>query len=176
MAGRPFQRFVLGAGLAVGLVGVVSCTVDFGEGVPPPDDTFAPGVDLRPSEDMVAIRFRNLTADEAVNVEFYATNDSLEDLPDDLFVDDNLLTTSIGVAGTGIIQPWQVDAIEFPCTANLTIGTHGGRFVDSESGEPRGIGTPRWAQEGPLGLCGAVVTLEFAGDGVEFTTVLSIGD
>lgn len=175
MAKGRFRRFLRGSGLAAGLAGVVSCTIDLEREVPVPDGTSSSEIELRPSEDTVAIRFRNLTADEAVNVEFHATNELLQDLPDDLFLAENLVTTSIGVAGTGIIQPWQQDVIEFPCTANLTVGTRGGSFADSESGEPRGAGTPRWAQEGPLGLCGAVVTFDFIGDGAEFTTVLSIG-
>lgn len=176
MAKVRFRYFLLGSGVAVGLAGTVSCTIHFEDEGPVPDGTSSLGIDLQPNEDTVAIRFRNLTADEAVDVEFHATNESLQDLPDDLFVAENLVTTSVGVAGTGIIQPWQQDAIEFPCTANLTIGTRGGSFTDSESGEPRGVGTPRWAQEGPLGLCGAVVTFDFIGDGVEFTTVLGIGE
>ncbi len=154
------------SGAAIALAG---CSVDVAAVVPRPAvQTDTPG-------DVVTIRFRNLAVNEAVNVEFYATDDQLEDLPDDLFVPANRITANIGVAGTGIIEPMDADSIEFPCTATLTLGTTGGSFADNETGEPRGVGTPRWAQQGPLGLCHGVVTFEFSGDGVDFRTALTIG-
>jgi hypothetical protein len=134
-----------------------------------------PGDTVQVPEDMVAIRFANLTIAEAVDVQFYASDGPLDDLPDDLFVPANLVTTNIGVAGTGIIQPWREDFTLLPCTPGFTIGTRGGAFLDDESGEPRGVGTARWAQDGPLGLCGSVVTFEYAGRDGEFTTALVIG-
>lgn len=134
-----------------------------------------PGETVQVPEDMVGIRFTNLTITEAVDVQFYASDGPLDDLPDGLFVPGNLVTANIGVAGTGIIQPWREDSTLLPCTPGFTIGTRGGAFADNESGEPRGLGTARWAQEGPLGLCGSVVTFEYAGRDGEFTTTLTIG-
>ncbi len=69
-----------------------------------------------------------------------------------------------------------MDSIDFPCTEGLSIGTLGGIFLDNDSGEQRGVGTARWAQEGPLALCGSVVAFEFAGNSDEFTTTLTVGD
>ena len=126
------------------------------------------------SPDEVLIRFRNLAPVDAVDVEFYATNEALEALPDDLFQDEHRVTASIGIAGTGIIQPFREDAITFPCTADLTVGTAGGHFADNETGEAAGAGTARWAQELPLGLCGRVVTFEFFAQGEGFSTTLTV--
>ncbi len=180
-AKQRFLRCVLATGIAVGCPWGLGCAVDLADVLAWPDDATSP-TDITPSGEgddttleVVTIRFRNLTADEAVNVEFHASQEPLESLPEDLFAEEYLVTTSIGIAGTGIIRPWQEDVIEFSCTANLTIGTPGGSFVDDESGEPRGIGVPRWVQEGPLALCGSVVTFEFSGDGIDFTTSLIIG-
>jgi hypothetical protein len=130
---------------------------------------------LELSQDAVLIRFRNLTGGEAVDVSFHATNAAIGMLPDDLFSDGNLVTANIGVAGTGIVQPLQEDIIDFPCTSTLTIGTQGGTFLDNNSGEVRGAGPPRWAQEGPLSLCGRFVTFVFSKNGEVFQTDLIIG-
>jgi hypothetical protein len=113
------------------------------------------------SPDEVLVRFRNHLTSEAVDVQFYATNEPLGMVPDDLFVEANLVTRSIGLAGRGIIEPRTQDAITFPCTSNLTIGTLGGAFADAETGDALGQGVPRWAQEEPLGLCGTEIAFEF---------------
>lgn len=133
-----------------------------------------PSVTQRP-DDVVTLRFRNSTFDEAVDIEFYATNEPLANIPDDLFVPENLFTASLGVAGTGIVTPLREDVITFPCSVDLTIGTLGGRFLDNETGELRGQGMRRWLEERPLGLCGAIVTFEYAGDEGVFTTILQLG-
>ena len=143
------------------------------------EDLFAPSAASpeRPevSEDTVLVRFRNLTLTDAVNVEFYATNDGVIMLPDDLFVDEHLIAKNLGVAGTGLIQPRREDIIDFPCTSQLVLGTRGGSFVDNDSGMERGVGTARWAQEGPLSLCGGIVTFIFHNTGDEFQTDLIVG-
>ena len=139
------------------------------------DATACSGTDIETPDGFVTVRFRNLTASEAVDVQFYATNERLENWPEDLFDPAYLVTTSIGVAGTGIIRPSQVDIIELPCSDGLTIGTLGGSFVDDESGEPRGVGVPRWAQDGPLPLCNNVVTFDYTSNEGVFSTALSIG-
>ena len=135
----------------------LACSVDIGEAVP----RSAPGVE-ETDQVVVRVRFLNLTASNAVNVEFFASNEPIATLPEDLFLPANRITASIGVAGTGIIQPASQDTIDFPCTPTLTLGTMGGSFVDNETGEPRGIGTARWAQEQPLGLCGGSVTFVYS--------------
>ena len=162
---RKFPLSALAAGLAAAVVG---CSADMAAEPLPPDDG------IQPAEDTVTVRFRNLAVAEAVDVEFYATNEPLENLPDSLFVAENLVTANIEVAGTGIVQPSRQDTIELPCASSLTVGTRGGSFLENESGEPRGTGVARWAQEAPLGLCGSVVTFEFSGSEGEFTTTLTI--
>ena len=103
-------------------------------------------------------------------VEFYVEQEPIDNIPDDLFVAANLITRSIGVAGSGLIPPRSADEITLDCNADLIFGTRGGRFLDAESGDEVGAGEPRWVQEGPLGLCGAVVAIEFFRDGSEFHT------
>lgn len=151
----------------------LGCSLDL-EALVADEETDANAVADRPRSDIVVVRFRNLTVREAVNVEFHATSEPLEVLPDNLFQSENLITASVGVAGTGIIQPQNYDIIELPCGTNLTMGTQGGDFLDNESGEPRGRGVARWIQEGPVALCGSVVTFEFAGDGNSFITLVDI--
>lgn len=126
--------------------------------------------------DQVTLRFRNFTASEAVDVEFFAAEVAPANLPDGLFVEQHRVTASLGVAGTGIVQPLREDVITLPCTPSLTVGVLGGRFLDNETGEFRGTGAQRWLQEGPLSLCGSTVTFEFSGAGDTFTTTVRIGD
>jgi hypothetical protein len=160
--------------IAVALAaGTSGCSVDF-QGLLAGGESQTDTLEGRIRSDIVTVRFRNLTAREAVNVEFHATNDVLTNLPDDLFSPDRLILASVGVAGTGIIEPLNFDVIEMRCTGTLTLGTLGGVFLDNESGELRGRGTARWLEEGPLALCGSVVTFEFLGDGNSFMTVVSV--
>lgn len=176
---HPFQNILIAifASTASTYPGLTSCELDLGSETTPADQTGSPIDDgISPSsEESVTIRFRNLTANEAIDVEFHASSQPLARLPDDLLVAENLVTYSIGVAGTGIIQPLTEDTIVYPCSPGLTIGTAGGSFMDSETGEPRGFGTPRWVEEGPLALCGGVVTFEFVGDDTDFSTILTVG-
>ena len=165
IAGCAICFVAMAPGCSLDLLGLVNGF----SGAQSPADTGA-------SEGMVKIRFRNLLILEAVDVQFYVADTALSNLPDDLFLPENLVTASIGVAGTGIVQPQKDDVIELPCTDNLTIGTQGGRFTDNETGEPRGTGAPRWVQEGPVELCGSIVSFEFSAgesDG-DFNTTLTV--
>jgi len=141
---------------------------------PVPTDDGAPNPD--PSTTIVTVRFRNLAVVEAVNVEFYAANTPLDSVPDDLFVEGNLVTSSIGVAGTGIIEPLREDVLNFPCTSDLVLGTLGGSFLDNETGDLLGMGNQRWAQDSALGLCGREVLLEYGIFSSEFGVRISIND
>lgn len=164
-----------GAGLALAVVVCLSgCGFEIEPGAGRIGDD--PEPDAPAAGDVVTVRFRVFTAQEAVDVEFFATNDPLEVIPGDLFVPANAFSASVGLAGTGIVPPLSEDVILFPCSPTLTLGTTGGTFLDSETGEPRGTGVARWASEGPLGLCGAIVTFEFAGAEDARTTVLTIGN
>jgi hypothetical protein len=165
---------VLSVGMAlVAVVAGVGCSLE----MPTSEAAVSDGDgDTAIGEDTVFVRFWNRTVEEAVDVQFYATNEPLDTLPDDLFVEDNRVTRSIGLAGRGIIEPGMVDAISFPCTENLTLGTAGGEFTEAETGDERGLGTPRWAQQEPLGLCGSVVTFEFFHEGDQYGTRFRLED
>lgn len=122
----------------------------------------------------VTVRFRNLTTSDAVDVEFFATNEPLDNLPDDLFLDSNSVTASIGLAGSGLVGPGQEDEIEFPCTEDLVLGTLGGTFLDDESGETQGTGDQRWSEEGPQFSCGTTIVFEYSTVGDTFVTQLKL--
>lgn len=139
-----------------------------------PDPT--PGGSIGPiTTDEVLIRFRNFSQTDAVNVEFFVSNNALDTLPDDLFVDEHRTSANIGVAGTGILEPLRSDETLFPCTADLVIGTTGGTFIDNDTGEVRGRGDMRWSQDAAVGLCGRRVTFGFEPVDDGFTTRMTIG-
>ena len=152
----------------VAVLGLAGCGIQVTDSDPPAAEV------PDPPPVVVTVRFQNFTLDDAVDVEFFATNDILEMLPDELFAPENHISTSIGVAGTGILQPLTADTIELPCTESTTVGTMGGSFVDNETGEPTGLGVARWAQEGPLGLCGATVTFSYSGGDGEYATNIGV--
>ncbi len=156
--------------------GGAGCAVDlpFDDPTAVLSDDPAPAAD--PKTAIVTIRFRNLAVDEAVNVEFYATNEPLVSLPDDLFVERNLVTAGVGIAGTGILEPLRDDTVEFPCTEHLVVGTLGGTFLDNETGETRGTGVARWAQDAALGLCGHKILFEFVNEFGTFSTRIAVGN
>jgi hypothetical protein len=144
----------------------VDVSQDEGAGAGLPDDS--PG-------ETVAVRFVNLTANEAVDVGFYATNDPVLILPDELLLEVNRVKTSIGVAGTGIIEPQSEDTIELACTADFSLGSTGGAFLDNDTGALLGVGQARWAQNEPLGLCGGTVTFVFHQDDEGYQTAILVG-
>ena len=156
----PFPAILLLAG---------ACAVEMPQGVPVPDGL---GGGL---EDVVSVGFRTLSDSDAVNVEFYVASEPLSNLPGDLFVEANLVTANIGIAGTGIVLPRSSDTVDLPCSDTLTLGTRGGTFFDNESGEQRGVGDPRWAQASSLGLCGGIVVFTFSETANGFATDVSIG-
>ncbi len=145
-----------------------------GDAATQPADELAQSPD--PSITTVTIRFRNFAVTEAVNVEFYASNNPLAEIPDDLFVEENLVTSSIGVAGTGILEPLSEDTLDFLCTGDLVLGSLGGSFLDNETGDQLGEGEPRWAQDSALELCGREVLFEFSSVAGEFSVRISISD
>ncbi|MCH7838657.1 MAG: hypothetical protein IID38_00265 [Planctomycetes bacterium] len=162
-------------GMALGLVclvGGLGCSVELLPFDPPP----GAGSDGSIDDDEVLVRFVNLTADDAVNIQFHATNTKLVAVPDDLFVEENLITRDLGLAGSGLLAPRTQDEITFPCTDELTLGTLRGEFLDAQTGDVRGNGVRRWAREAPLGLCGFVVTFEFDRDGDDVVTRIKLGD
>jgi hypothetical protein len=124
----------------------------------------------------VRVRFRNETT-AAVETQFYATNEPVATIPDDLFVPANLVTVTadagIGVAGRGLLTPNSSDSINLPCTENLLLGTTGGRFQDAEQGTDLGQGPRRWLQAGAVFDCGATITFTYKQEGDGFTVAVS---
>ena len=163
-----FSRGALAIMSALAMCLGTGCSIEFAQEAPRSVD------DPPPEEIVTTIRFRNYGAIEAVDVEFYAATTALADLPADLMVPDNRIQSSVGVAGTGIITPLSEDVIEYPCSADLTVGTAGGQFLDNETGAVLGVGQPRWAEEGPLNLCGHTITFEFYAEGGVYMTLLSL--
>jgi len=127
-----------------------------------------------PADQFVTIAFRNLANADAVNVEFYTTTTPPENLPEGLFTEENLVTASLGVAGTGLLIPGATDVLEIPCNGNLIVGTAGGEFLDNETGETTGRGVPRWLEATSTGLCGAIVGFTFDVNGDTFITTVEL--
>jgi len=140
-----------------------------------PPDAQPPAEDVgRPVDQTVTVAFRNTSVADTVDVQFYAAAVAAEGLPDALFQPENRIIAHVGIAGTGLILPGATDSVEVDCVPGLVIGTAGGRFLDSDSGEVTGESDPRILQVDFLGVCGAVVGLSFnSGDGT-FTTKLEI--
>jgi len=149
------------------------CTIDLAPVVP--SDGGNGGGSQTPDRDTVRVIFRNLTEDEAVEVEFYATEDPLEMIPEGLFADGYLVVRNIGVGGRGVIAPGETDSIQVDCGEGLVLGTRGGLFVDNETGDELGTGTIRWVQEDAQFSCGATIVLEYTSDGDTFETHLLLG-
>lgn len=124
--------------------------------------------------DVVKVIFQNLSTTDAVDVQFFVSQASLIDIMNELFVDENAVSRTIGVAGTGILEPESSDTFERACSDTLTMGTLGGLFFDNETGDSTGAGSPRWFQELGLGLCRSVVTISYASVGDTFTTNITI--
>lgn len=163
---------------AVCLAMIIGCSFDFPIDLvaPPNDESPVTAENDRPSGDVVTVRFNNFSAEEAIDVEFFVTTEELTSLPEQLFTEANRNTASIGIAGTGILEPLFRDIIELPCSPTLSLGTSGGRFLDNETGELRGRGQPRWVQEDALGLCGGTITFEYARDAELFVTRVLISN
>ena len=158
--GRPHVRAKL-LTLALVSLALAGCSSDL-EGVL---STFSDAATLTDDAvldpDSVEARFLNYSFTAAIEVEFYATNVQLDDTTTELFMPEHFVSSGIGLAATGIIEPAHQDSITFPCTASLTLGTAGGRFLDRDTGELLGAGAARWVTDAQLGLCGRVVTFEF---------------
>ena len=162
------------ARVCVLLLVLSGCSTDFFTIDPVNNDS--PDANSSPlGSDEVLVRFRNFADTEAVNVEFYSATGPLATLPDDLFVEENLVTVDIGVAGTGILEPFDTDSLLLPCGSELIIGTTGGTFSDNGSGEVRGTGDARWIQASAVGFCGREVVFDYIGVADGFLTQLTVG-
>jgi hypothetical protein len=170
-------KLAVGLGLWAGLVGCGVIPPAGGDNVNGNDNTgggpVVPNVG-EPSNQQVLVRFLNLSRTEAVDVQFYAAPSGVTTVPADLFAEAFSVTMSVGVAGSSLVTPGAGDQVLMDCTPNLILGTEGGAFRDAESGEPRGVGQPRWVQDSGIGLCGATVTFLYAGGGTQFETRITV--
>jgi hypothetical protein len=134
------------------------------------------------SNDAIIVVFRNLADDEAVDVEFYFAEGPLENVPEDLFLDENRVRDGrviqehdgIGLINSAILAPHEVDGFELSCDRELSLGTSGGMFLDAETGEELGTGARRWAQQGEQFDCGAIIEFTYDSDRDGFTTTLAL--
>ncbi len=162
-----------------GAIGTSGCSIALSGGQPPTNGNGPSGAD----EDAILVRFWNL-ADDVVDVEFYLTEEELENFPEDLFVDDHrihgetvLQGQGIGWANQGTINPGESDTLVLECDGDLSLGTTGGTFLDGDTGEELGQGDRIYLrQEDGLFACGAVIDFTYEADGDEFTTTLSLNN
>lgn len=176
---RPTSLFALC--LAIGLTAALSgCALEFIPDTPNENDNSndngsgenAMGV----PDDSVQVRLRNLTEDQAVDVEVHVTAAPPDVLPDDLFAEENFFGVGIGLGGNGRIGPGEETSIELPCSEGMAVGTLGGAFLDVVAGEQQGHGNQLWLQEGAQFSCGAVILFEFQNDGDDyFATLFLLG-
>ena len=118
--------------------------------------------------DSVLVAFVNLTSVD-VDTEFYASNEEMTDVEEELFVPANRIQVGIGVAGTGILLSGTDDSIEVPCTDDLVLGTTGGTFKDPDLGTSLGTGDVRILTEGLVFDCGDALTFTYSENNGEFT-------
>ena len=143
---RSLLKVSLGLLVAFGTVLLVpACSFELLATGDLPADNNTPPVedDDSVTSNKITVQFINLTEDQAVEVEFYVEEEPIDRIPDELFVAANLITRSIGVAGSGLVPPRTADEISLDCNPNLIFGTRGGRFLDAESGDEVGEGEPR---------------------------------
>ena len=164
MNAKPFRHIVLVSWPGIMLVTACSVTID-----PNPGDHNGGSQD--PPPEFVTIRFVNASADQAIQVEFYATNEPLDAIPEELFADETyLVQESIGLAGSGLLAPLSEDEIQFDCTETLTIGTLGGEFRHNETGEVLGRGDELYKAPGGFSLCGGTAVYTYSSTGGEYKT------
>jgi hypothetical protein len=163
--------------VVVGAFYQLGCSLEVTPGSEFPNDNGSP----ENVADKVLVSFRNLTDDEAVDVEFYFAEGDLENLPGDLFVDENRVGSDvliqdqgIGMANLATLRPGEVDSITLDCDRGLTLGTTGGEFLDAETHEARGAGTMIWLVQDAQFFCGAVIEFRFSSDGDGFKTTYSL--
>lgn len=159
---------VLTAGYLAGCGGVVAVSSGGGGGkTQPQNGGNAGGV----AEDEIGLRFLN-DSNVDVDTQFYATNDVLDDPSEDLFQPQYRIQSSIGVAGTGIVEADDDDEITFPCTGSTIVGTEGGEFLDPDRGTLLATGQPRLLRIDENFDCGNTVIFAYTGTSEEDYTTL----
>lgn len=112
----------------------------------------------------VVVRLMNVS-DNALNVQFFVSTDRETTTENQLFVEENAFRDGIGFLSMGILAADQTVEFHIDCSETLIIGTMGGEFLDTATGESIGQGTiARLAQLGPQFDCGDQVTFRFIPD------------
>jgi hypothetical protein len=139
-----------------------------------PEDSGEPTNPPAPAS-RITVRFANQTA-SALDVQFYASASAVGTDLNALFAGGNQITMDIGFAGTGLIAPNGSDEITLDCVSAVTIGTRGGRFVNSDSGQEVATGQQRVASMDLQYNCGDRVTWTFlySDQAQAFTTTLLV--
>ncbi|MFQ5591327.1 MAG: hypothetical protein ACE5HE_09210 [Phycisphaerae bacterium] len=172
---RGVFLLVLASGLAI-----PACSVDISPVGGVENDNGSNG-EPDASDDTIRVGFLNLSREDAVDVEFYFAEGALENIPDDLFVEQNRVRNDTLIQGQGIgtanlatIRPGEEDIVTLACGRELTIGTTGGTFRDAETHEERGKGTMIWLQQGAQFFCGAAIEFRYTSDGETFNTTYAL--
>lgn len=161
---RKCVPMALGA-LMVGIFGASCVTVvDPGDGGDGGGDT----------TNLVTIRMINASPAQAVDVQLYVAGPGVTNADTELFIPANKQLAGIGFAGSGILQPGQVDEIQVDCSVAGTIGTLGGAFLDVDTGAQIGAGTRYAFWQGGQFQCGATITFTYAPSGSGFRTDVSV--
>ncbi|HUU82598.1 MAG TPA: hypothetical protein VM243_03745 [Phycisphaerae bacterium] len=158
---------ILAAACMVGCGGAVAVTGGGGGGgdAEPDNDGGSGG---GAGQDEISVRFIN-DSDAAIDTQFYATNDVLDDPGEDLFQPQYHIEADIGVAGSGLLDVDADDEITFPCSDNTVIGTEGGEYYDS-SGALLATGQRRILSVGDNFDCGNTIIFAYIGSNGEYTT------
>ncbi|MFQ5491132.1 MAG: hypothetical protein ACE5GE_10450 [Phycisphaerae bacterium] len=114
-------------------------------------------------------------SDVDVDTQFHATNESLQDPPNDLIDPRFAVQTELGVFGSGVLLTdvtgeFSVDEITFPCTETTVLGTAGGEYLDPDQGTPLTTGQSRVVQAGINFDCGNTIIFTFTGSDGQYST------
>jgi hypothetical protein len=156
---------VLAIGFLAGCTSGVAVTADGGGSSQPSNGGTSGGA----ADDQIKVRFFN-DSDAAVDTQFYATNDLLEDPTEDLFQPQYRIQTGVGLAGSGLLEVNTDDEIGFPCTENTIVGTEGGEFQDPDLGTLLATGQQRILRVGDNFDCGNTIIFAYTGSSGNYTT------
>ena len=156
---------ILVTGCLAGCGGGVAVTTG-GGGSPQPSNGGSSG---GAADDQISVRFLN-DSDAAVDTQFYATNDLLDDPSEDLFQPQYRIQTGVGLAGSGLLEVDTDDEITFPCTDNTVVGTEGGEFQDPDLGTLLATGQQRILRLGDNFDCGNTIIFAYTGSNGNYTT------
>jgi hypothetical protein len=123
---------------------------------------------------VVTVRLVNASPSAAVDVQLYATPNSISNPDTELFIPGNQQLASIGFAGSGILQPNQTDEVQISCANALFIGTTGGAFLNVDTGAVLGTGTRYFLVQGGQFQCGSTITLTYLPSGSGYRTDVAV--